>query len=367
MKGNPKYRIAYLHAKKYHPAHGAFAESVNADFIRIDKFVHYFEQKSFIRFRRVLNWLVMILRFDYKSYNAIITDGPDLIAVLLKLFSFNRIKLISTQANKYLVFYHNKIMPKRTRLQYKKIFNLYDLIICLGNVQLTLAKKITEKNQKVQLEESFNGVGLNRIKPLETVTFNPRSNNLISVSNNLDSEFWKVKGIDIILKTFNELSKSFTDLRYIHIGPYQDEVLNKFKNENPDICWDKIRFVGRQMNLKPWFSDAVALLQLSRTDAFPVTVTESFIAGLPTFISTNVGVKSMYKKIPSGEDFMIETENVSDGNKKLNQYLSLSENEKSKLSLNFKQVGLNYNANSAKKNYNKIVFEFLESKNIGTN
>ena len=93
-------------------------------------------------------------------------------------------------------------------------------------------------------------------------------------------------------------------------------------------------------------------------DAFPITVTEAFCAGVPIFISDQVGTRSMYNVLPKGKEFIIDLNQLEEGTEKILSFLSLGETEKVKLSDEFKKVSKNYTELKAIQNYSKLIEEF---------
>lgn len=355
---NNDIKVAYLHHQDYHPYHGNYAKGVGADFINLNK---YMNRLSFLRVQKIktlFNYLLLAWDVLFNSYNVIITDGPNSFVCLLKRLSNKKISLVSTQGNEHLVwFFDNKFTPKAAN-KFKKSINQYDLLVCTGSVQFKLAKKICEGNQNIKIIESFNGVSEDREPKLSKIKYNSTSNKIISVSNLNSLHFLSVKGIDIMLKLFAGLAKKYPDLEYYHLGLIAEETVANLKAENPKYPWHRIHYVGSQKDLEPWFSDALLMLHLSRLDAFPFALTESFCAGLPTFISTSVGTKLMYNNISTKENYIIDQNIIDDGLKKVSIFLEKNKIEKQDISNEFKAISKDFTARKAINNYRNLVHNY---------
>lgn len=352
---NKKINIAYLHHKYYHPYHGNYAKGLNADFICTSLYAPYFKWLPEGRLKSALLNLLLVVFFPFRKYNAVLTDGANTLGVMIKRLSFGRIKLISTQGDTQLIFYHANKLSKRVAKSFKQAINEYDLVVCTGSIQYELAKKLCPN--KNNIIESFNGVSKDRAPYLRQVKYNPKSKKIISLSNLDTKDYWKIKGFDIMLDVFARLAEEYEDLEYYHLGLVPAELQDFFKKRNPEYPWERIHFVGRQKRLDKWFGEALLLLHLSRMDAFPFAVTESFCAGLPTFISTEVGTKLMYKKIPNREDFIIDINDFEDAPLKILKYLKKSVFEKKDISNIFRSISKEFTAEKAMENYSRLVSE----------
>ena len=346
-------RIAYLSRKDSHPTLNGYAEVMDA--------VTYCDDSVNTSILKQLCYSIKLLfSFKYKSFDGIISNGPLPIAVLLKKLSFGRLKLINTQASAVILYdYFENRLSKRYSILLKYLTNNYDLHICTGEIQFDLTKRMLNKNSKSIVAESINGVSRERFEKLEKVNFNPSSNIVIGLSNLPSKSHVYVKGFDVMLKVFSEASQAFPNLEYYHIGSTNPEVIEDLMKENPDFNWDKIHLVGRQSDLNKWFDQAIAMLHLSRLDAFPVAVTEAFAAGIPTFISENVGVKKMYTNVLEGRDFLVDEKNALS---KLKLYLNRSNEEKKKISKSFLEVSKEYTAEEAEKKYSSLVLSNLNNQ-----
>ena len=350
-----KNDIVYLCHETRHPYHDAYAQSIGARRI----LAGFSDQSS--KLRAYFHSLKVIASFPYRECSAILTDGPDVISLIIKRLSFNRIKLISTQANNHLYdyfFYQNYLTPSY-REHFKKIINKYDFIICLGEIQFELAKRICEGNNNITIVESYNGVSPERKIKLEQIEYNPKSTRIVSLSNQGTEYLHDMKGLDIMLSIFSKLTEFYPNLEYYHIGPTRNGLIEDYKNRYPHYKWDKIHFVGKQYDLEKWLNDAVCMFHLSRKDSFPVAVTEAFSAGLPVFIGHRVGLKRMYAKVVKNDLFIIDIFNEQEEFKKIKTFLELSENVKKEISTSFRQASNEYTLTKALSNYKRIINNFF--------
>ena len=351
-------KIAYLCHETRHPYHDAYARSIGAKSIlaglsdKSNKLKNYF------------NSLKVIACFPYRKFDAILTDGPDVISLIIKRLSLNRIKLISTQANNHLYdyFFYKKYLNKKYRKHFKKIINEYDLIVCLGEIQFELAKKICSGNNRVNIVESYNGVSKERQTRLSKIAYKANSQKIISLSNQGTEYLHDMKGLDIMLSVFSNLLKYYPNLEYYHIGPTRNGLLKDYKQRFPHFKWDKIHFVGAQYDLENWFSDAVCMFHLSRKDSFPVAVTEAFSAGLPVFVGHRVGLHRMFNKVVEGDLFKVNVFNEVYIIENVVSFLELNIEKKERISGSFKQASKAYTQEKALEDYKNLVQDFFKKE-----
>jgi len=343
-------QFAYLNRKDSHPTLDGYAKSVDAVF-------HRNNTVNTSAFNQLWYIMKFLFTFKYRRFDAIITNGPLPMAAMIKFLSFGRLKLVNTQASAVILYdYFNNRLSKRYAYLLRHLTNYYDLHICTGEIQYDLSIKMLSDKSTAKVVESFNGVSPERFASLQNVNYNPNSSVLISLSNLSSMDHVFVKGFDTMVKIFSTISNEFPELEYSHIGYVAPEVILKLKSDNPNANWSKINFVGRQSDLDSWFGNAVAMMHLSRLDAFPVAVTESFSASLPTFISDKVGITKMYTNIEEGQLFIVDDKSAVSN---ICSFLKLNSDKKSSISSSFSQVSTSYTADKAEENFRNIVSDNL--------
>ena len=114
------------------------------------------------------------------------------------------------------------------------------------------------------------------------------------------------KGPDILLKVFEEFSKSHKNfkLKIIGSGWNQDQIPQNIRND--------VELMGNQEDLSQIYSNASAFLFTSRTEGYPNVLAEACSFGLP-IVSTNAGdANIILKEYPYGQlvssekDFIIK-------------------------------------------------------------
>lgn len=110
------------------------------------------------------------------------------------------------------------------------------------------------------------------------------------------------KGPDILLKVFEEFSKSDKNfkLKIVGSGWNQDQIPQKIRSD--------VELMGNQDNLSEIYTNASAFLFTSRTEGYPNVLAEACSFGLP-IVSTNAGdAKIILKEYPYGKIVSSEKE-----------------------------------------------------------
>ena len=93
---------------------------------------------------------------------------------------------------------------------------------------------------------------------------------------------WKVKGMDLALMSFAKFAKHYPDTILDFVGLFDDisrDYLVKMANQLG--IQEQIKFWGRQKNVKEIMRHHQFLILSSRTEGFPMVVTEAMTQGLP--------------------------------------------------------------------------------------
>ncbi|MGJ7031896.1 glycosyltransferase [Niabella hirudinis] len=349
-------KVIYLHAKNYHPTHGAYAKAVNADFLQFDKYCRH--DNVTVRFRllrKYLSYLLLIIRFDYKKYGVILTDEPNIIPCIIKRLSLNRIKLVATQASNSPYYYFQNRISNYSKMLFRYAARQYDVIICIGDVQLREMKRIIGNDKNLYC--TFNGVADDRYRRYSTFQYNPYSTVVFSLCNLFDRRIFENKGVDIMLKVMQKLQVNWS-LKYDYVGrsseAHRSEFLKKYQLQDMQGV-----FVGEQSDPSAWFAKSLMLLHLSRIDAFAVAVCESFAAGMPVFITDDIGSRMMFDTMANKDDYIIRPGQVDEAVEKITRFLELSPKEKLRESEKFREISKMFTEEKACNSYKKIFFGAL--------
>lgn len=94
------------------------------------------------------------------------------------------------------------------------------------------------------------------------------------------------KGMNELVEAFSKLNQENPDTRLLLVGPYENDLdpilpdTQKQINENPNII-----SVGRQSDVRPWYTASDCFVFPSYREGFPNTVLEAGALGLPSIVT----------------------------------------------------------------------------------
>lgn len=167
---------------------------------------------------------------------------------------------------------------------------------------------------------------------------NFENNNVLFVGQNRHH-----KGIDILLKAWEKI-----------VEKYPKASLNIVGSGHPDYEQENVSTLGYVENKELYnlMSDSSLYLHTARFDNFPVSTLEAMRAGIPTIVSNRTGTKSLVKQV--NKNFVVSLDENKIKEQVIN-YFEKTENEKQKLSKDYKKLLKNHNLENKKEEFKNII------------
>jgi len=178
----------------------------------------------------------------------------------------------------------------------------------LMNSSKLIALTKTEANQYFELganpskiEIVPNGIRLSEYQQLpETGTFRRK----YSIGSNEKiilylGRIHKIKGIDLLLKSFSDIASGFENVKLVIVGP-DDGFLSELEQQIKDLDLDdKILYTGPLYGHEKLsaYVDANLYVLPSVYETFPMTVLEAFACGKPVIVSDRCGISDFVKEV----------------------------------------------------------------------
>lgn len=140
---------------------------------------------------------------------------------------------------------------------------------------------ITHKPLKVLGYGNVKGIDLNYFKPAETTNKSHQGFTFVFVGRIV-----RDKGINELVKAFDRLHQEHNDVRLVLVGPREDDLDPVLPETLERIDrGEGIEAVGKQSDVKSFYTDADALVFPSYREGFPNVVIEAGAMGLPSIVT----------------------------------------------------------------------------------
>jgi glycosyltransferase involved in cell wall biosynthesis len=241
--------------------------------------------------------------------------------------------------NESLYFIHSGFYSERTSNWLQKLLGQYDALICVGEFQMELARKLFQNLPNgPKLFQIHSSISNERIESLSKVIPDLTVNNIVFIGNGPSGWRGWYKGIDILLDAFSIAAKSIPSLTLTIVGEWDIDYVDSLLRERPDIA-DKTRFAGAAADLSDHLGAASLYVHPARGEAFGISVIEAMCAGVPAIVSELTGAKEAVKRV--GEQFVVPVDAAVVAKQILN-YFDMSPEERILLSRLSRDVANEY-------------------------
>lgn len=355
-------KTVFIHGRPSgHPIHDNYAKLVEADFCFSDHKIRWNDIENVSKIKRTLSWFVCAITFPKRNqYDVFFSEGVRELLLIMKWLRLinKKQKIVALMANENLYFLKEKRYSFFANLLMKAFLKKCDALICIGEYQADLARKICPS---AKIYSIFNGIPSEKMKILQDINPDLNTNKILVISNASSETRMFYKGLDLAFLVFNELVKKSTHFELHIIGDCDSRVIN--------YCFDLLQnsetkkkcfFYGNK-NIEPFLASSSLLMQLGRGDSYPTSTIEAASAGVPVFVTKETGVKEMVNKV---DELFIADLNIDDICLKIEKYLKLPLDKKKQLSLKFKSVAKNYTDDKANINFLNTFQEVCTNFNI---
>lgn len=140
-------------------------------------------------------------------------------------------------------------------------------------------------------------------------------------------DVWEIKGFDLMIQMWVELSRSYPDWELIFAGTGKNEPVNLIKGMVCDYNLDdRVRFLGQVDDMRTLYSHAGIFALPSRIEGFPMVLLEAMSQGCPC-VAFNVGGASQ-EIIEDTEGCVIEDGDIDSFKAALSELMSSAEKRK---------------------------------------
>lgn len=353
-----KAKIVYVHGHGIHPNRKILFPAIGAEFIPADPIISWLHLKNPPYWRKILSLALSSIFFPRRSeWDIIIGDGPQFLPVIMKKMKLLRSnqKIIPYLAGEFLYFMANNYYRKTKLL--RKAFLEWDAYLCSGKMAEELAKKILPSERYKDIFTIQNFVRDEKIEQLSDLNPDLSSKKLVFVGNGPDGFRVYYKGLDLMFESYARAKKIIPDLSWTIVGEWSEkvkkELLERYRVDN--VTW-----LGPLENLSEIFRNTALYFHCARGDAYPNTVMEAMVAGLPVLISEWTGTREIIEKVDRNLIVETDPEKIAD---RIIWFFSLPAQKRKEIGEKSRQTILNgYRKENAirdlKENFHKLIQHF---------
>lgn len=326
QKVEKSQNVAFIHGRPApHPMHQAFADSINASSIFVDYKIRWHDIPA-SPFRRYVSFFVCAFLFPKREqYKFFLSEGFHFMPMLMRflLLLRRKQKVVYFMDDEGLFFLETNFYSTITSFFVKFFLKNADALICVGEFQASLAKKVL-KSKCPPIYQVFNGINEKRMLKLQKAEPDLQSKQILFIANGPTD--WRVyyKGLDLIIESFELAKRELPALSLVIIGDWTQEVIQEFSKKSDDV-----HFVGKVQNIELFLQRSALYLHTARGEAWGISVTEAMAAGVPPVVSSVTGSKEVVEEVDKS---LIVDINVNDVKNKILWYFNLSFKERQVLS-----------------------------------
>ena len=286
-----------------------------------------------------------------RDYDLIISqDFPYASIIAKKMHLLKKTKIAVIVAN---VGFARKITNKNKR--YKISYNLLkyaDVFICPSVYRENAVKEIYINKKTIVMYGFPNPYLRKEIKRMKTGT-DLDSYKILTIAGGMNKKRIYGKGVDLTIKSFNEIKNLYPKSELIIVGNHFDEKFLKKINEMEGI---KIVDNPDYKLLANIIKKSALYLHPGRDDAFPTSVLDAMIGGLPAIVSNQTGSIDFMDSLDKNLVCDLDIKDISD---KIKYYFDLSTKKKKDLSKRAIKIASQFNQKSIMNKFKKDLIKVL--------
>lgn len=206
----------------------------------------------------------------------------------------------------YIIQAHGSTMPFYQKILFKRLFDFVvgnkilrdaSRVIAITQAESEQYKKMGVDPRKIEIIP--NGINASRFNPINIKGAFKRR---LGIDNNTQiilfvGRIHKIKGIDFLLKSYNQLCEENNNVLLLIIGPdngYKTELLKLVKELNLE---NKVMFLDYLESVSEVYADADVVVYPSVYEVFGLVPLEAIICNTPVIITENCGCLDILKQI----------------------------------------------------------------------
>ncbi|MCX7858327.1 MAG: glycosyltransferase [Deltaproteobacteria bacterium] len=350
-------RLVYVHGSGIHPNRKVLFQAIGSEFVPADPIIRWLHLPNPSYTRKIPSLILSSLFFPKKrKWDFIIGDGPQFLPVVMKKLKQLRPsqKIIPYLAGEAAYFMANGIYGKKTNLLVR-VFSQWDAYLCSGKMTEELVKKILPEERHKDIFTIQNFVRDEKVEELSSLQPRLESQNMLFIGNGPSGFRVFYKGLDLMFEAFCQAKRSLPNLSWTIVGEWSEDIKRNF-SEKYKISG--VNWVGKTNKLDKLVEKSALYFHCSRGDAFPNSVMEAMVSGLPALNSDYTGTREIVKAV---EEKLVSPIDPAEIANRIRWYFSLPVEKRREIGEKSRKIILsNYRKENAIKDLKARFQEILE-------
>lgn len=293
-------KVAYVHGRPApHPNRLRLLPAIGAELIPVDFKLPWAHLAAPPRWRKYLSLVVCAATFpERRRWDLLVGDGPQHLPVLMKalrLLGPNQ-KAVPYLAGEFPYFLATGYYgPRRTALL-RWWFARWDAYLCLGPMVEDLVRGVIPPHRQGDVFTIQNFVREDRLRELQDVTPDLRSLRLLFIGHGPSGFRVFYKGLDLMVEAFARARKSLPALHWSIAGEWDSHVRQAME-ARCGIPAGSLSWLGSTPRLREILASHALYFHCARGDAWPNSVMEAMVAGVPPLVSEWTGVRDLVAQV----------------------------------------------------------------------
>jgi glycosyltransferase involved in cell wall biosynthesis len=293
-------RAVYVHARPGpHPNRLKLLPAIRASFIPVDFRIPWTHDPAPSRIRKTASLLACSIAFPERhAWDLIIGDGPQHLPVVMKRLGLlqRRQKILPYLAGEFAYFLATGYYGRSKTALLRRWFMSWDGYLCLGDMTAQLLRQVLPEARHRDLFTFPNFVRAERVRQLDGLDPALDGTRILFIGNGPAGFRVFYKGLDLLLASYAMARLRVPELECSIAGDWDVDVARRLEREaglSPGV----VHWLGRIDELGPTLTSHSLYVHCGRGDAWPNTVMEAIVAGVPALVSDMTGGAEVIRRV----------------------------------------------------------------------
>jgi glycosyltransferase involved in cell wall biosynthesis len=293
-------RAIYVYGRPApHPNRLKLLPSIRASFIPADFKIPWAHDPAPSRIRKMASLVSCSLAFPERhQWDLIIGDGPQHLPVVMKRLGLlqRRQKILPYLAGEFAYFLATGYYGRVKTALLRRWFMGWDGYLCLGEMTARLLRQVLPEARHRDLFTFPNFIRAERVQELSGLDPALDGARILFVGNGPEGFRVFYKGLDLLLKSYAVARARVPDLECSVAGDWRADVARRLEQE-VGLSPGGVQWLGPIERLGPTFTAHSLYVHCGRGDAWPNTVMEAMVSGVPALVSDMTGGAEIIRRI----------------------------------------------------------------------